>query len=149
MDESFQEWAEKLQELLLEEDRKIFSPQVIENYLKPHNLKEIPQPDGMAVLTGPCGDTMYIGLKADQGRIVEIGFLTDGCGPTVSCGSMLTKLVQGRTLKEAAAIEQEDLLRALGGLPESHLHCVKLAVDTMGRALKNCQHRGGEPDAQR
>ncbi|KPL16492.1 MAG: hypothetical protein AMJ92_12800 [candidate division Zixibacteria bacterium SM23_81] len=127
----------------------MFSPQVIDNYLKPKNLKEVSNPDGKGIVTGPCGDTMYIGFKANQDRIVEIGFLTDGCGPTVACGSMLTQLVEGRTLTEAAAIAQEDLLRTLGGLPESHLHCAKLAVDTLLRALKDCQDRGGEPDAQR
>ncbi len=149
MDESFQEWAEKLQELLLEEDRKIFSPQVIENYLKPLNLKEIYEPHGIAVVTGPCGDTMYIGLKLHRNRIAEIGFLTDGCGPTVACGSMLTQLASNRTLAEAAAIGQEDLLKALGGLPESHLHCATLAVNTLHRALRDYADRGGETNAKR
>jgi len=149
MEKLFDQWAQELQELILEQDRKIFSPQVIDNYLKPKNLKEVSNPDGKGIVTGPCGDTMYIGFKANQDRIVEIGFLTDGCGPTVACGSMLTQLVEGRTLTEAAAIAQEDLLRTLGGLPESHLHCAKLAVDTLLRALKDCQDRGGEPDAQR
>jgi nitrogen fixation NifU-like protein len=148
MEKPFDQWAQELQELILEQDRKVFSPQVIDNYLKPQNLKEVANPDGKGILTGPCGDTMYIGLKTHQGRIVEIGFLTDGCGPTISCGSMLTQLVSGRTLTQAAAIKREDLLDALGGLPESHVHCAKLAVDTLHQALRNCEDRGGESHAQ-
>lgn len=148
MEKSFDQWARELQELILEQDRKIYSPKVIENYLEPHNLKEIPQPDGMAVVTGPCGDTMYLALKINKDRIADIGFLTDGCGPTISCGSVLTKLVTGRTLAEAAAITREDLLKILGGLPESHVHCAKLAVDTLHQALKSCEDRGGESDAK-
>ncbi|MFC1683484.1 iron-sulfur cluster assembly scaffold protein [Candidatus Zixiibacteriota bacterium] len=144
MQKSFDQWAKELQELILEEDRKIFSPQVIDNYLKPKNLKQISDSDGKATLTGPCGDTMYIALKLNGDKIVEIGFLTDGCGPTVACGSMVTQMAVGRTLVEAVALGKEDLLRALGGLPESHLHCAKLAVDTLQETLRDCEDRGGE-----
>jgi nitrogen fixation NifU-like protein len=149
MEKSFDQWAQELQELILEQDRKIFSPKVIENYLKPLNLREIPEPDGVAVVTGPCGDTMYFALKIQKDSIAEVGFLTDGCGPTISCGSMLTQLVFGRTIGEAAAIEQEDLLEALGGLPVSHEHCAKLAIDTLRRALKDSKKQGGQLNAKR
>jgi nitrogen fixation NifU-like protein len=144
MEKSFDQWAQELQELILERDGKIFSAKVIENYLKPQNLREIPEPDGVAAVTGPCGDTMYFALKIHKGRIAEVGFLTDGCGPTISCGSMLTQLVFGRSIDKAAAIEQEDLLKALGGLPESHVHCAKLAVDTLRRALQDSKKQGGQ-----
>ena len=148
MDNASDQWTKELQELILAEDRKIFSPRVIDNYLKPRNLKEISDPHGVSVITGPCGDTMYIGLKIDKDRIVEIGFLTDGCGPTVACGSVLSQLALGKTITEAAALNQETLLIALGGLPESHLHCAKLAVDTLHQALKNCENQGGESNAK-
>ena len=148
MDKSSDQWAKELQELILAEDRKIFSPRMIDNYLKPRNLREISDPHGKSVVTGPCGDTMYIGLKINKDRIVEIGFLTDGCGPTVACGSILTQLALGKTITEAAALDQEALLIALGELPESHLHCPKLAVDTLRQALKNCEDRGGESHAE-
>jgi nitrogen fixation NifU-like protein len=150
MEKPFDKWAKELQELILEEDRKIFSPQVIDNYLKPQNLKEIRDPDGKGTVTGPCGDTMYIGLKISKGCIAEIGFLTDGCGPTVACGSLLTEMAMGRSLTEVAAINQGDLLKALGGLPDSHLHCAKLATDTLHQAIENCQDKGGgESNAKR
>ncbi len=149
MNKPFHQWAKELQELILEEDRKIFSPQVIDNYLHPQNLREIPDPAGKASITGPCGDTMYVGLKLEGDKIAEIGFLTDGCGPTVACGSMLTQMVSGRTLTEAVAIGQEELLKVLGGLPESHMHCAKLAVDTLHKALKDCEKTGGESNAKR
>jgi nitrogen fixation NifU-like protein len=148
MDKPSDQWAKELQELILAEDRKIFSPRVIDNYLKPRNLREISDPHGRSVITGPCGDTMYMGLKIVKDRIVEIGFLTDGCGPTVACGSILTQLALFRTITEVAALDEETLLRALGGLPESHLHCPKLAVDALRQALKNFEDRGGESHAE-
>jgi nitrogen fixation NifU-like protein len=149
METDFQQWAKELQELILEEDRKIFSARVIDEYLHPKNLKKIADPDGTAAITGPCGDTMYMTVKLSEDRITDIGFLTDGCGPTVACGSVLTQMALGRTAVEAAAIGREDLLEVLGGMPESHLHCVKLAVDTLCQVLQNCEDRGGESDAQR
>ena len=149
MEKFFDKRAQELQVLILAEDRKIFSPRVIDNYLKPRNLKEISDPHGSSVITGPCRDTIYMGLKIVKDRIVEIGFLTDGSGPTVACGSILTQLVLFKTITEAAALDQEALLRALGGLPESHLHCAKLAVDALRQALKNIEDQGGESNAER
>jgi nitrogen fixation NifU-like protein len=63
--------------------------------------------------------------------------MTDGCGPTVACGSMLTKMVTGKSLEDAAEILPEDLLKALGGLPEENIHCAELAVSTLHDALLN------------
>lgn len=149
MRKRFDQWAQELQELILEEDRKIFSPQVIDNYLKPKNLRQISDPDGKAAVTGPCGDTMVITLKIDGGRIGEIGFLTDGCGPTVACGSMVTQMAVDVPLKVATGIGRDSLLKALGGLPQSHLHCAKLAVDTLQQAIQDFQKHGGDQDAKR
>jgi nitrogen fixation NifU-like protein len=149
MDRSFDEWAKELQELILEEDRKIFSPRVMDHYLHPRHLKKISQPDGVASITGPCGDTMYVALRLENGRVAEIGFLTDGCGPTVACGSMIAQMALDKTPSRAAGIEQGDLLDALGGLPESHVHCAKLAVDTLQEALKNCAPEGSGSDAEK
>jgi nitrogen fixation NifU-like protein len=149
MTKDFEQWAKELQEMILEEDRKIFSPRVIDEYLHPQHLNKLDHPDGTATITGPCGDTMVMGLRVEGGRIVEIGFLTDGCGPTVACGSVLAQLARSRTTDEARAIDADALLRELGGLPPSHLHCARLAVDTLHEAIRNVQLSGGEHDAKR
>ncbi|NIV36181.1 MAG: iron-sulfur cluster assembly scaffold protein, partial [Anaerolineae bacterium] len=54
--------------------------------------------DGHAALLGPCGDTMEIFLRLQDARIARATFMTDGCGPTVACGSMLTKMARGRSV---------------------------------------------------
>ena len=149
MTTDFDQWAKELQEMILEEDRKIFSPRVIEEYLHPRHLEKLDQPDGSATVTGSCGDTMVMGLKIRDGRIAEIGFLTDGCGPTVACGSVLSQMARSKTLDQALDIAVHRLLKELGGLPDSHLHCARLAVDTLQTAIQNYQHSGGEHDAQR
>ncbi|MGB7585839.1 MAG: iron-sulfur cluster assembly scaffold protein, partial [Terriglobales bacterium] len=58
-----------------------------------------------------------------------------GCVPAIACGSALTELVQGRTVEEALALKREELLRAVGGLPEASAHASHLAIDTLVKAL--------------
>jgi nitrogen fixation NifU-like protein len=71
----------------------------------------------------------------DNTVIREISFMTDGCGPSVACGSMLTSMVQRKTLEEVLKIEPRDLLIALGGLPQESAHCALLAVHTVHEAI--------------
>jgi nitrogen fixation NifU-like protein len=80
---------------------------------------------------------MEIYLRFQGERIKEVSFMTDGCGPTLACGSMLTSMVRGFTLEEASAIRPEDLIAALDGLPEGSQHCAELAVSTLQNAIFN------------
>jgi len=61
--------------------------------------------------------------------------MTDGCGPSIACGSMTTRLAMGKTIEEALHVMDTDILIALDGLPEENKHCAKLAVDTLHKAL--------------
>ena len=85
---------------------------------------------------------MEIFLRVQDSRIEIAAFMTDGCGPTVACGSMLTKMAQGKSLEEAAAIEAADLIVALDGLPPEHVHCATLAVHTLHQAIADCSPAG-------
>jgi nitrogen fixation NifU-like protein len=133
---------EEIQRQIIEQARAIYSPQVIEHAYNPRNLGRMDRPSAYTILHGPCGDTMEIYLKLDDKRIdediiKEISFMTDGCGPSIACGSMLTTIVRGASLEEAGMIEPEDLLAGLGGLPEESTHCAYLAVDTLRDTIAN------------
>jgi len=91
----FDRMVEELQQLVIEDARTYYSPQVVEGWLHPQNVGRLSDPDASAVVRGWCGDTMEIYLKVSEGRIVEATFMTDGCGPTVACGSKLTSMVRG------------------------------------------------------
>ena len=86
-------------------------------------------------LTGTCGDTIQIQIRVENGRIRESGFVTDGCGASIACGSMLTETIKNKTVEEALTITSGDLLRSLDGLPEEIVHCSILAVDTLHAAI--------------
>lgn len=132
----FDKTIEKLQRNVNEQERMIFSEKVIEEYNSPKNIGKMAHPDASAILTGWCGDTMEIYLKMEHETVVDVTFMTDGCGSTIACGSMLTSMVKGKPVDEVKAITEEDLIAALGGLPEENLHCAHLAIITLRDALK-------------
>jgi len=121
----------------MEDMKRVYSEKTIDHFLKPRNLGEIPAPDGFGRITGPCGDTMEIYLKVRHGRVRNASFLTDGCGTTIASGSMVTELAKGKSISEAQKITQQDVLDALGGLPEDSLHCTLLAANTLKEAIKD------------
>jgi nitrogen fixation NifU-like protein len=137
--------AALLEEIARQEAAR-FSARVLEEARHPRNLGAMLQPDASAALNGACGDRMEVFVRLDGPRIERATFLTDGCGPTVACGSMLTALVTGKTLEEAAAIRATDLVAALDGLPEEHVHCASLAVNTLRLAILShkAAHEPGE-----
>ena len=94
-------------------------------------------PDAVGIVQGWCGDTMEIYLRMNSSRIREATFMTDGCGPTVACGSVLTTMARGMSLDEASEITPENLIAALDGLPEESVHCAELAVNTLQEAIAN------------
>jgi nitrogen fixation NifU-like protein len=132
----FDNMVEMLQRNVNEQERMIFSEKVIQEYNSPKNIGKMAQPDAFAILTGWCGDTMEIYLKMEHEIVADITFMTDGCGATIACGSMLTSMVKGKSIDEAEAITEDDLIAALEGLPEENLHCAYLAIITLRDALK-------------
>lgn len=127
--------VEELQRQVIEDERVTYSQKVIEECYHPQNVGRMSDPDAVGIVHGWCGDTMEIHLRVDNSRIRGATFVTDGCGPTVACGSKLTAMVCGMSLDEACQIEQGDLVAALDGLPEESLHCAELAVKTLREAI--------------
>ncbi len=114
-----------------------FTRNAQERFMRPRNYGELEVPDGHARITGPCGDTMEFWMHVDDGIVTAVGFTTTGCGPSRACGSMATELAEGKTPSEAARIEQQDILDALGGMPEAHQHCALLASNTLKATVEN------------
>ena len=133
----FETLMKEMQRKIEYDEETVFSKKVIIEYRTPSNFGAIENPDAVGMIKGPCGDTMKIMLKIENGRVVDVRFLTDGCGTSIACGSMLTKIIHGKTFDEASAITSEDLNDALDGLPEDHVHCTVLAVNTLRKAIKN------------
>ena len=136
MDKDLDHVANEIQRAILDDARKIYSEKVIDHFLHPRNAGGIGDADGFARIKGPCGDTMYIYLRIDGTRIADAKFMTDGCGTTIACGSVVTDMVKGKEIKEASRIRHSHILEAIGGLPEADAHCAVLAASTLRAAIK-------------
>lgn len=136
-EDDFVKMVEDLQKKIEYEEEATYSQTVIREYRNPSNFGIIENPDAFGEVKGPCGDTMKISLRIEDRKIRDACFWTDGCGATIACGSMLTKMIKGENPTRVADITSEKLTNALGGLPEEHLHCSKLAVDTLHKAIEN------------
>ena len=141
LDDPFKELAQSI----MQDMKEVYSEKTIDHFLNPRNLGEISAPDGFGRITGPCGDTMEICLKVRDNRVMNASFWTDGCGTTIASGSMVTELAKGKSVLEAQKIRQQDILDALGGLPEDSLHCALLAANTLKEAIKDYLASNKEP----
>ena len=117
----------------------------LEHILTPRHLGMLSEPDGQAQIIGPCGDTIEVFLKIDDGVVCKAFFLTDGCEYTIACGDAICELAEKKTVKEAFQINAEKLFDYLEGLPKDHVHCASLAANTMRKALLEYLEKRDEP----
>jgi len=136
---------DELQELIKAEMRKIYSETAIDHSMNPRNVGDMDNADGFAKVTGSCGDTMEIWLKVKNSTIADATFMTDGCGTSIASGSMVTEIAKGKSVGEVWKISQQDILNALGGLPEESKHCALLAANTLRAAIKDYLAFKNEP----
>jgi len=136
---------ERFEELIREAMRKTYTETVIEHAMNPKNLGSMEDADGFGKVIGSCGDTMEIWLKTRNNIITDATFLTDGCGTTIASGSMVTEMAKGRSTAEVQKITQQDVLNALGGLPEESVHCALLAANTIKEAIEDYLNLKKEP----
>jgi NifU-like protein involved in Fe-S cluster formation len=79
--------------------------------------------------------------------VVDARFKSFGCTAAIAAGSVTTVLLIGRRLDEAERVTNQDVVLALGGLPDSKLHCSVLAEQAIREALRHwreAQPRTGE-----
>jgi nitrogen fixation protein NifU and related proteins len=111
----------------------------------PKNLGSLDNPSGHGAALGKCGDSIEVSLKIESGAIADIKVVPRGCVYTLVCASAMSELAKGRDLEQALDLEPHDVADALGGLPEDHLHCARLAVNTLGEAIADYYRRASLP----
>ncbi|MEE4240955.1 MAG: iron-sulfur cluster assembly scaffold protein [Desulfopila sp.] len=93
--------------------------------------------DGIARVTGNCGDTMEIGLQIRQGKVVKTHHWTDGCTMSRNCVEAAARLAYGKTAENLRLINMTHIVDDVGDIPDSHLHCAQLAEISLHKALEN------------
>jgi nitrogen fixation NifU-like protein len=108
---------------------------------QPHNIGFRADSNATATGVGSCGDKVSIGLRVTGNTIEEVTCAPEGCVYTTACASAMSVLAKGCTLDEALRLQPEDVVGELEGLPEDHLHCARLAVNTLGEAIADYYRR--------
>jgi nitrogen fixation protein NifU and related proteins len=118
---------------------------VIDHFTNPRNVGELPDAEvgGFGQVGDPsCGDQMKLWIAVRGGRIVKIRFKSFGCPGAIATSSMLTALAENLTTAEARRITDDDVIEALGGIPEKKRHCSLLGVRALQAAIEDWENRG-------
>jgi nitrogen fixation NifU-like protein len=120
----------------------MYSDIVLEHFMHPRNVGEIPDADGVGSVGNPiCGDMMTFYIKVKDGRIEDVKFKTFGCGAAIAVSSIVTEMVKGKTLEEAKSITKQQIAEQLGGLPPQKMHCSNLGTEALAEAIANYEAR--------
>ena len=124
----------------------LYTETVMDHFTHPRNVGEIPDASGVGeVGNAKCGDIMKMYLKIKDGVIEDVKFETFGCGSAIASSSMATELIKGKTIDEALAVTNKQVVDALGGLPAYKLHCSVLAEESIKAAVKDYYERNNIP----
>jgi nitrogen fixation NifU-like protein len=125
-----------------------YSDKVIDHYNNPRNVGALPKEDpnvGTGLVGAPeCGDVMKLQIKVNEesGVIEDAKFKTFGCGSAIASSSLATEWVKGKTLAEALAIKNTDIVKELS-LPPVKIHCSVLAEDAIKAAIHDWKKKNG------
>ena len=122
----------------------LYTDTVMDHFMHPRNVGEIKDPSGVGeVGNAKCGDIMKMYLDIENDVIKDVKFETFGCGSAIASSSMATEMIKGKTIDEALAVTNRQVVEALGGLPAHKLHCSVLAEESIKSAIKNYYDRNG------
>lgn len=121
-----------------------YSKKSIALYLNNVNLGTIEKPSWVTTFLGPCGDFIKLYFRiSDEGVIEKVRFNCKGClGSTASASAMVT-LLKGKTIDQAKTLTEDDIIKELGGLPESRLDCARLSIRTLRKAITEYEKQKG------
>jgi len=124
-----------------------YSEKVLSHYEKPRNVGSLDKKAknvGTGIVGAPeCGDVMKLQIQVDDaGKIVDAKFKTFGCGSAIASSSLATEWIKGRTLDEAMAIKNTQIVQELS-LPPVKIHCSVLAEDAIKSAIQDYQEKNG------
>ncbi|NLD47347.1 MAG: iron-sulfur cluster assembly scaffold protein [Clostridiaceae bacterium] len=118
--------------------REDYTDLVIEHFMCPRNVGSMKDADGEGSCGDPgCGDSLTIYIKVKNDVIEDISFLVFGCAAAIATSSMTTELAKGKIIEEALKLTDDDVIEALGGLPENKKHCSNLGIQTLRNAIED------------
>lgn len=115
-----------------------YTDEVLQHFREPKNVGTIDDANGIGTIGDPsCGDALQLFIKVENDHLVDVKYLIKGCPAAIAVASAMSELAKGKTLGEAQGITDDDIVKALGGLPEIKLHCSNLGASALNLAIKD------------
>ena len=123
----------------------MYNEKVMDHFMNPHNVGDLENADGVGKYGSPvCGDMMQIAIKVENDVIKDARFKTFGCGSAIASSSIATDMIIGKTIEEALAISNKQIINELGGLPPAKVHCSVLADHAIKAAIYDYATKNGK-----
>ncbi len=125
-----------------------YSDKVLDHYSNPRNVGTLDKNShdvGTGLVGAPeCGDVMRLQIEVDKesGIIKDAKFKTFGCGSAIASSSVATEWLKGKSIDDAAKIDNMDIVEELS-LPPVKIHCSVLAEDAIKAAINDYRTKNG------
>ena len=124
-----------------------YSDKVLDHYENPRNVGSMDKNDknvGTGMVGAPaCGDVMKLQIKVKDNIVEDACFKTYGCGSAIASSSLVTEMLKGKTIEQAQAIQNMEIVEELA-LPPVKIHCSVLAEDAIKSAIADYQRKEQE-----
>lgn len=121
------------------------SKKVMERFSNPKNVGEIRNPDGVGYVGDPSyGFDLELYIKVKDNTITDAKFKAFGCAATIATVSMVSEMLEGKSIEQAMDISDEDIAEALDGLPPSRMHCAELGHELIKSAVDGFIRKKGD-----
>src|SRR6266513_4712540 len=126
-----------------------YSDKVLDHYSHPRNVGSMDKGStdvGTGLVGAPeCGDVMKLQIKVnpETSVIEDAKFKTFGCGSAIASSSLATEWLKGKTVEQALAIKNTEIVAELS-LPPVKIHCSVLAEDAIKAAIADYKKKQDE-----
>ncbi len=121
------------------------SKKVMDHFSNPRNVGVIENPDGVGYFGDPSyGIDLELYIKVKDNTITDARFRAFGCATTIATVSMVSEMLEGKSIEQALDISDNEIAEALDGLPPSRMHCAELGHELIKSAVDNFIRKKGD-----